>query len=184
MKKLSLISALMFLLVGLSGCQQNNQVDYETEAEVIDGDFIYRLSTEKAAYGNDEPVTIYAELEYTDDQEEIEITHAASPFSFPMVEKTRNYEIEYFMHEPLVFTTLTRGEPLREEYSGGQITYNYNDEEEYKAFLEQFTDQKFPEGHYVVTGIADFNVPDNEGPGEDIEYNIRAEIEFSVHDRN
>ncbi|MBM7578186.1 hypothetical protein [Jeotgalibacillus terrae] len=183
MRKLSVVSAFMFLLVSLSGCQQNNQVDYETEAEVIDGDFIYRLSTEKAAYGKDEPVTIYAELEYTGDQEEIEITHADSPFSFPMIETTRNYEIDYMMQEPLVSTTLTRGEPLREEYSGGQVTYSYKDEEEYIAFLEQFTDQRFPEGHYVVTGIADFNVPDNEGPGEDIEYNIRAEIEFSV-DRN
>ncbi len=38
-----------------------------------------------------------------------------------MIEKSRSFNIDYPMHEPLVATTLTNGKPLRKEYkrSGG-----------------------------------------------------------------
>lgn len=72
-----------------------------TSTEVRIGDFVYRLSTEKEEYNGDEPIIIHAELEYVGDQEQIDISHAASPFYFPIKETTRNYDIPYAMEEPM-----------------------------------------------------------------------------------
>lgn len=193
LKNIKLILPIMFLSIGLFGCQQNNneKVDnepsntqtLETKAEVIEEDFVYRLVTENAEYSKNEPIKIYAELEYTGDKEEIEIFHSASPFSFPMVETTRNYEIGYGMNEPLLSTKLIKGEPLREEYrgSGG---YGSQDKKEYIEFMKQIMNQEFPKGHYVVNGIADFGVIANEETGQKKKYKIKAKVEFSVNDCN
>ncbi|MFJ7826075.1 hypothetical protein [Psychrobacillus sp. NPDC096623] len=168
MKKHSLIVSFILLTIGLLGCQQNNNEKVanelpatqplETKAEVIEEDFVYRLVTEQAEYGKNEPIKIYAELEYTGDKEEIEIFHSASPFYFPMIETTRNYVIEYGMNEPLLSTKLIKGEPLREEFRGGSGSYVSEDKKEYRDFIRQIMKQEFPEGNYVVNGVADFYV--------------------------
>ncbi|WP_053178221.1 DUF4362 domain-containing protein [Peribacillus loiseleuriae] len=193
MKKISLILSFMFLSIGLFGCQRNNdeKVDnapsitenLETKAEVTEGEFVYRLVTEKAEYGEDEPMKIYAELEYIGDKEEIEISHAASPFHFPMVETTRNYEIGYGMDQPSLSTVILKGEPLRTEYrgSGG---YGSQDKKEYIEFMKRIMNQEFPEGHYVVNGIADFGVIANEGTEQKKEYKIKGQVEFRVSNSN
>ncbi|MBD8034896.1 hypothetical protein H9632_17690 [Solibacillus sp. Sa1YVA6] len=151
----------------------------ETQAEVTEGDFTYRLVTEKAEYSENEPIKIYAELEYTGDKGEIEIFHAASPFSFPMVETTRNYEIEYAMDMPLLSKTLVKGEPLRGEYvgSGG---YSSEDQNEYQDFMKQIMNKEFPAGHYVVNGIADFDIRVSEGTESKEKYQLEAQVGFSV----
>lgn len=179
LKNIKLILPIMFLSIGLFGCQQSNneKVDnepsdtqtLETKAEVIEEDFVYRLVTEKAEYSKNEPIKIYAELEYTGDKEEIKIFHSASPFSFPMVETTRNYEIGYVMEQPLLSTELIKGEPLRKEYRGSG-SYGSQDK------------KKFTEGHYVVNGIADFGIIANKETGQKKEYKIKAQVEFRVND--
>ena len=173
----------------LSSCtyelESDNEVtkldNYEvikTMDEVTEGDFIYRLVTEKGEYLDNESVNIYAELEYIGDNEEITIYHAASPFFFPMVEKIRDYSIDYPMDEPLISTKLIKGKPLREEYkrSGG---YSSQDEKEYVNFMKSFLDNGFPTGYYVVNGFADFYVQSNEN-GNKEKYNIKAQIDFKV----
>lgn len=152
----------------------------ETHAEVAEGDFTYRLVTEKATYSEGEPIKLYAELEYTGDKDEIEIFHSASPFSFPMEETTRNYDIGYGMDQPLKSTTLVKGKPLRKEYdaSGG---YNSEDKNEYKDFMKRVMDKEFPAGHYVVNGIADFYIRVSEGNElEQEKYELAAQVEFNV----
>lgn len=190
MKKIKLILSFVFLAIILFGCQQINDKKVENEvfntdklesqAEVTEGDFTYRLVTEKAEYGENEPIKIYAELEYTGDKEEIEIFHAASPFSFPMVETTRNYDIGYGMDQPLKSTTLVKGKPLRKEYvgSGG---YSSEDKKEYKDFMKRVMDKEFPAGHYVVNGIADFYIRVSEGTEQKEKYELEAQVEFSVN---
>ena len=79
-----------------------------TTAEVIEGDFIYRLVSEEAQYSEDDMVDVYAELEYIGELDEVTISHAASPFYFPMVEETRDYKIDYAMNEPLLYSTLIK----------------------------------------------------------------------------
>ena len=150
----------------------------DNKNEVIEGDFIYRLVSEKDDYVENEQLKLYAELEYTGDMEKIEISHAASPFFFPMVEKTRNYEMDYMMNEPLIHTTLIKGEPLREEYSprGG---YGSKDDKEYIEFMKRIMNSKFPIGHYVVNGGANFHVLDAD-TGEEKKIKLNATIEFKV----
>lgn len=183
----------MFISIGLFGCQQNDNenVDNEpsetqpldTKAEVLEEDFVYRLVTEKAEYGKNEPIKIYAELEYTGGKEEIEIFHSASPFSFPMIETTRNYEIGYGMDQPLLSTKLLKGEPLRAEYSGSG-GYDSKDKKEYIDFMRQIMNQEFPEGRYVVNGIADFYIIANEETEQEKKYIIKANVEFRVKHSN
>ncbi|MDQ8738703.1 hypothetical protein [Paenibacillus sp. LHD-38] len=142
---LSLI-VITFLLAGC-GSQGNadnissNSADYDVlnkpRAEITEGDFVYRLVTENEEYQKGDSVKLYAELEYIGDKETVTIYHAASPFYFPIVEKTRDYDISYSMNEPLLSTTLKRGEPLREEYkkSGG---YDEQDKKRICRFYKKF----------------------------------------------
>ncbi|WP_238942785.1 hypothetical protein [Planococcus beigongshangi] len=150
-----------------------------TEAETTDGDFIYRLVSEKEEYASGGPVEVYAELEYIGDEESIDIFHAGSAFYFPMEEETRDYEIHYPMIEPLLMTTLTKGEPLREKYSGSG-GYSDLDDAAYIDFSKQVMENQFPQGYYTVNGYADFFT---ESPsGEKTDYQIHAEIDFKVID--
>lgn len=148
-----------------------------TEASATEGDFFYRLVSEKEEYASGGPVEIYAELEYVGDQETINIFHAASPFYFPMEEKTRDYEIHYGMEEPLITTTLTKGEPLREQYTGSG---GYSDQEDdaYIEFTQNIMNKQFPEGYYVVEGYADFYTETPEDGQTN--YEMHAEIDFKV----
>ncbi|RBW68845.1 hypothetical protein DS031_14890 [Bacillus taeanensis] len=164
----------------------NSKKEERVKAEVTEGDFVYRLVSEKEIYQDSEDVKLYAELEYVGDQEEIKIYHAASPFYFPIVEKTRNYNIEYAMNEPLLTTTLEKGKPFREEYRGGGA-YGSQDEQDYVEFMKDFMENGFPVGEYTVNGFADFFIEANEHDKkaeeklEDKEkYKMQAQIEFEV----
>ncbi|MFD2638816.1 hypothetical protein [Piscibacillus salipiscarius] len=143
-----------------------------TESEVQEDDFIYRLVTEKAAYEDGSEVKIYAELEYVGDQAQVKITHAASPFFFPMKELTREYEIGYGMNEPLLSTVLKKGEPLREEYNGSG-GFSGQDSSAFKEFIQEVMDGDFPKGFYEVYGYADFNYNEQK-------YNIETQVQFKV----
>ena len=47
---------------------------------MTDGDFVYRLVSEKEEYGQGDQVQVYGELEYIGEEDEITIGHAASAF--------------------------------------------------------------------------------------------------------
>ncbi|MCM3356844.1 hypothetical protein [Psychrobacillus sp. MER TA 171] len=193
MYKIGFLVSLIVLSLCLVSCQQkvDRKVDTEpsdtkpldTKAQAIEEDFVYRLVTEKAEYGKNEPIKIYAELEYTGEKDDIEIFHSASPFSFPMVETTRNFEIGYGMDTPLLSTKLRKGEPLRAEYwgSGG---YTSEDKKEYVDFISQIMNQEFPEGRYIVNGSADFYVKANEKTEQKKNYNLKLQVEFKVNNTN
>lgn len=150
-----------------------------TDAAAEDGDFIYRLVSEREEYASGGPVEIYAELEYVGEEDSIDIYHAGSAFFFPMEEKTRGYQLDYPMEEPLLTKTLTKGEPLREQYSGSG---GYSDQEEaaYIEFMQQVMNNEFPQGYYIVDGYADFYTETPDGAQTD--YEIHAEIDFKVID--
>ncbi|GGM23688.1 hypothetical protein GCM10011351_06840 [Paraliobacillus quinghaiensis] len=189
MKKYNLFYLFSLLSLLLFGCglgdnatNNANLDEYEvtnSEAEVTEGDFIYRLVSEKEQYDANGPVEIYAELEYVGDQEEIEIFHAASPFYFPMHEKTRDYKIGYGMVEPLLSTTLVKGEPLREEYTSA-AGYSADEDNDYINFIEKINNNEFPVGYYKVNGFADFFVRIDDISQE--KYKIHATIDFMVLD--
>ncbi len=97
------------------------------------------------------------------------------------MEKTRDYEINYGMNEPLLSTTLKRGQPLREEYekSGG---YGEQDKKEYVDFIKSFWENGFPAGYYVVDGYVDFYVQSNEDSNDKEDFNIKTQIDFKVNE--
>lgn len=136
-----IISTIAFLLAGCSGDSKLDEQNVVKEpsivskAEVSEGDFVYRLLSEKSEYSEGEKVEVYAELEYVGDEPEIKIAHAASPFSFPMKEKTRNFEIGYMMNLPQFVTVLKKGMLLRERYEGGG-GYGSQDPKEYVDFIK------------------------------------------------
>ncbi len=155
-------------------------------AEVPDGDFVYRLVSEKEQYEHGDQVRVYAELEYVGELDEVTIGHAASAFYFPMKELTRDYNISYAMNEPYITTTLKKGEPLREYYKM-RSGYGSNDDKKFKDFIRSLKNG-FPDGDYVVYGSADF-VMDSQSQGVDQggsngeepkRYKVQAEIEFKV----
>ncbi|RPF51037.1 hypothetical protein [Aquisalibacillus elongatus] len=180
MRKIMMLISVLVVMVGCgqstgapSDGELNQREVKNTTSEVQDGDFIYRLVTEKSEYDDGKDVSIYAELEYVGEQDSVEISHAASPFNFPMYEATRDYEIGYAMNEPLLTTTLERGEPIREEYQGSG-GYSHDDPGEYIEFMNRIIDGDFPKGFYEVNGHADFNYNEQE-------YKIKADVQFKVN---
>ena len=176
---LFIVTAILFV-----GCEQNGGTSTKvidssdetilTSSETQMGDFIYRISSEQGQYQEGEPIVINAELVYVGEQAQIDISHAASPFYFPMKETTRNYDIPYTMNQPLLVTTLVKGEPLKTTFhgSGG---YGEEDHEDYKNFMKQIMSGHYLEGFYIVNGFAQFdNVETNEP------MTINAKITFEV----
>ncbi|MEK6267914.1 MAG: hypothetical protein N2C11_04950 [Planococcus sp. (in: firmicutes)] len=165
---------------GITPTPQDNLTDFHVtspNAETTKADFTYRLVTEKKQYMEGDNVAVYAELEYTGDLESIEISHAASPFYFPIYEETRNYSVEYAMNEPLLITVLTKGEPLKEYYSGSG-GYSSEDDDAYIEFVQDVSANNFPYGYYKVSGYADFFIETTDG--SKVFYNLNALIDFKV----
>ncbi|MEZ7170738.1 hypothetical protein [Sporosarcina sp. OR05] len=176
---LAIIGLLAGCSVSIKGNTPSKNVSYPQEAEMQADDFVYKLYTEKETYNEFEETAIYAELTYVGDQESIVISHAASPFYFPIKELTRNYEIDYAMNEPLIHTTLKKGVPLKVKYefAGG---YSDEDEAAKREFIQTIVDKGFPTGKYVVSGSAQFYVEssiEGENPNS---YDMRVNIGFDV----
>lgn len=182
--------AIIFIAV-LSACGKKNvsDVNYQddvvvplppAESEVQEGDFIYRLYSEKDVYDTFGGTAIFAELTYVGPLDEITISHAASPFYFPLEERTRGMNIDYAMNEPLIWRVLKKGEPFRQTYSfaGG---YGDQDDPEYIKFVQSIMENKgFPKGEYIIHGSAQFYLGD---PAEDAEEMVLStSIGFHVTD--
>lgn len=150
------------------------------EAEVTEGDFVYRLFTEKNTYDATDDIAIFAELTYTGELDSIDIYHAASPFYFPLEERTRGIKVDYAMNEPLLTTTLKKGTPFRQnyEFAGG---YSDQDEKEYVNFVKTLVDDRFPNGEYIIHGYADFYTEDPAVATNTETFKIKSSIGFTVN---
>lgn len=183
MRKLFFLFCCIFLL-SACGASENVIPDNTSplppaEAEVQVGDFIYKLSTEKDVYTTFGETAIFAELTYVGKMETIDIYHAASPFYFPLEERTRGIEVDYAMNEPLIVTTLKKGEPLRQRYNfaGG---YSDQDEATSIEFVKTLMKEGFPEGEYIIHGFAEFtSIDPAEAPDEE-HFKLQSDIGFSV----
>ncbi|AST92499.1 hypothetical protein BC6307_14960 [Sutcliffiella cohnii] len=185
MKKLFCI--IIVIMVALIGCGTEKETrsstldDYEVtniNAEIMEGDFVYRLYSKERVYEPNEEIQVYGEIEYVGEEEEVVIYHAASPFYFIITEEVRGYEIDYAMDTPLIGTTLKRGEPLVEPYrkSGG---YSDQSEKEFVEFIKEFLHKEgFPSGFYTINGFTDFYVEKGNHIKE--EYEMEAQINIKV----
>ncbi|WP_142827361.1 hypothetical protein [Planococcus soli] len=187
---LSVWIAPLILLQAACGAENagNENMNKLTDFQVIsphsessEADFIYRLATDRDQYTEGEEIIIQAELEYTGEAETIEISHAASPFYFPLREETRAYAVEYPMNEPLLITKLTRGEPLQERYAGSG-GYSAEEDDAYIEFVENVMKEQFPTGYYKIEGYADFSAINADGSSTP--YTISATIDFMVVPKN
>lgn len=186
MKKVAFLIVLIFPLIGFgcgfeeNGTEKTLQGAEGVKGEVKEGDFIFRLVTERGQYMEGEAIRLYGELEYIGKGQEIIIFHAASPFSFPMEEKSREFVIDYPMEQPLLQTIVKKGEPLKEEYRGSGA-FGREDSEEYIDFVQRIIRGNFPEGDYVVKGSANFYVEEG---GRRTDYHLKTEVEFEVLSRS
>ncbi|WP_052124004.1 hypothetical protein [Ureibacillus manganicus] len=176
---------LVFMLFGCGTGEQTNgnssnyDIENVTEGIIEDGQFSFKLTSEKAVYQVGEPLQIQAVLTYIGDQASITISHAASPIWLLTTNLTEDYQFQAAMNEPLIFTELKKDVPLIEEYQFSGGTYYdgapgkpYSDE----VFM-QIAEGKFPPGQYEIKGRTDFAV------GEDISVNtvnLETSIIFTV----
>lgn len=172
MKKWLMFICCCFMLMACSKEEVSNEVVYPEAFEAESDNFRYELYVSNNTFAQGEPFDITATLTYIGDQDEIVISHAASPFYFPMTETTRGYNIDYPMHEPLIYTTLKKDEPLTKQYvpSG---SYSDTDEVEYVAFMKEFLAGDYPVGNYIVNGSVQFNVDNSP-------VNINGNIGFRI----
>lgn len=149
------------------------------DSEIREEDFVYRLFTEKDVYDTFGGTAIFAELTYIGNQTSIDIYHSASPFYFPLEERTRGIEVDYAMNEPLITTTLTKNVPFRQKYSfaGG---YSEDDGEKYVSFIKTLMNEGFPEGEYIIHGTAKFFAAEPSIATVDETYTMNADIGFIV----
>lgn len=171
MKKWIVLIFSCLLLVGCNETTKQTQnlqerVDtYPNAFQAESDDFRYELQVNKSTISSGDPIEITASLTYIGEKEEIVITHAASPFYYELKETTRGYDIGYPMDQPLIATTLKKGEPLQHKYvtSGG---YGDQSEEAYRTFMKQYLSGNYPVGYYVVKGYALFGVDGAQGQME------------------
>ncbi|WP_121641294.1 hypothetical protein [Virgibacillus sp. Bac330] len=174
-------TAILILL--FSGCSSPMQISnsdlekYNVKKKVDEnsqGDFVFRLVSEKQEYEARDNVKVYGEITYVGDKGEVDIYHSSSAMLFPMEEKIRGFDIGFTVNEIAMTTTLKQGKPYREEYrkSGNYMEDGSSD---YLDFMEKFSEMdSFPPGYYVVHGETDFFLEDQE------RVNIKATIDFKV----
>ena len=169
MKKL-LCAIACLLLVGCGNPDDSKPtpgtVSYPNSYREESEDFIYELEVSPTKIASGEEINIVAKLTYIGDEDEIVISHAASPFYFDLYETTRGYDIYYFMDTPNIGTTLKKGEPLVTKY---RTTGGFGEEqpEEFKQFMKAFLSGNYPEGYYKVHGYVKFT---RQGESKDTTY--------------
>jgi len=179
-KILFIITAILLLSACGIGEQKNVEKEvYPSEVTVEENDFIYHLYTEKDVYDEFGGLAIFAELTYVGEEDSIDIYHAASPFSFPIEEKTRGFEVDYAMNLPLIITTLKKDEPFRKKYgfAGG---FDDTDDKAYIVFVESLMEGKFPEGYYIIRGSVDFSLEDPSVVKDEQNVSLTGNIGFTV----
>ncbi|WP_077303210.1 hypothetical protein [Virgibacillus pantothenticus] len=171
------------LVLFISGCSSSNQIsnsdleEYDVEKKIdesIQGDFVFRLVSDKKEYEAGDDVKLYGEITYVGDKDEVNIHHSSSAILFPMEEKVRGFDIGFVVKEIGLSTMLKQGEPYREEY---RKSGNYVEDApiDYVKFMEEFSGiDGFPPGYYVVHGEADFYLEGQE------RINMKATIDFKV----
>ncbi|MGD6842461.1 hypothetical protein ACQCVH_08030 [Bacillus infantis] len=180
-----LLSAVTLLLTFLTaGCQSSDSVDNsdlekykvsQTIDETVQGDFIFRIESEKAEYGKGEDIELYGEIEYIGEKDEIIIHHSSSAIVFPMEEKIRGYEIGSAVNDIGLSTTLKKGVPYREEYGKSGSYSEDQDPQDYVNFMKEFLNAPgLPAGHYVVKASTDFSVESGE------HVRLKAAVDFKV----
>ncbi len=155
-----------------------NQEKETLMKEIAEGDFVYRLYAERERYKEGEQPAFKAELEYVGLESSVTIAHAASPFWFSILESSDRYQFVFAMDQPLIRTTLKRGEPFRETYGFAHAQVKENEDD----LFGPPADVPFPEGVYLIGGAADFtqlSSPEDDS-GERIKFGIQPKEGLTI----
>ncbi len=184
MNKYLILAVFLLFTILTAGCQSSHSVDnrdlekYEvsqTSDENVQGDFIFRIKSEKGEYGVGEDIELYGEIEYIGEKEEVTIYHSSSAVLFPMREKIRGYEIGSAVNDIGLSTTIKKGKPYREEYGKSGSYSEDQDPQDYVNFMKEFLNASgFPAGYYVVQGSTDFSVESGE------HVRVKGTVDFKV----
>ncbi|MBU8907691.1 DUF3221 domain-containing protein [Desertibacillus haloalkaliphilus] len=157
---------ILFISLSLVGCgwtdQDNNgdQGDFSTDkkpkSEVQEGDFVLLLESNKSVYQPHEQEGIFAQLKYVGNEDEIKISHGASPFSFEVTEHTRKVTIHPAQTLPLLHTTLQNDVWY-------EVAFAKSGEHSDDDFIQDYFNRDgFPEGEYTIEVTASFTTNDGE----------------------
>lgn len=108
-------------LIILVACGENN--DSPTSfpllpppiVEVQEGDFIYKLYTEKEFYKRYEEIVVITELTYVGGEDSIKVGHAATPFTFSLKEKTNTVKATSIVSQPELTRMLKKDVPINQK---------------------------------------------------------------------
>ena len=178
MRKLSIIGLTMLLTACNTAQPQADPIENQATAQVEQQPFTLKLEAEKEQYKVGEKPIIQAELVYAGEEDEITIAHGGSWLFLETTNITEDYHFGAFMNEPLIYTKLTKGEPLIERYSFSGGTYiegqegkPYSDE-----LFERMAKMDFPAGQYEIKAITEFGIEQITGK----KYQLEARIVFEV----
>lgn len=142
------------------------------------GDFILTLGSDQTEYRTDEPIKLWATIEYVGSDEEVTISHYAKSIYFTIAGVDNSVNLEAYRDLQMKITKLVRNSTQTVEYTPS-VTYAPGDPNEqiYKHFVEN---GQLPAGTYTVGARALFDLLDD---GNKIvgKYNIPLkEIEITV----
>lgn len=141
-------------------------------AEVEEGDFVYRLYTTSDGFNK---IVITAELTYVGEKHSIEIFHGDPILLFTLQESTRDVNIDMLIREIGATTTLRKNIPIKKKYNVSNGIILDNSKANQTFFEKLKTSQVFPHGEYTINGYAIFF------SGEDKEhYTIQAVNTFTL----
>ena len=146
----------IILIFGLFGCgttnstEENESVNPKVDAEQLE-DF-------KVAIHVEEDLNVYATITYVGEEAEKEIYHGGSIFFFNVYQEDGNPVYESSMPLPLITTTLTQNEPLREDFN-------------------MIKDIEINSGTYEFEAIAMFSLDEDDVLGTSIDMTVSKMVE-------
>ncbi|MEC1180572.1 hypothetical protein P9B03_19095 [Metasolibacillus meyeri] len=166
MRLLSIIGLTMLLTACNVAQPQEEPSDpilNQATAQVEQQPFTLKLVSEKEQYRVGEQLMIQAELIYDGDQEEITIAHGGSWLLLETTNVTKNYHFGAAMNEPLIYTKLTKGEPLIEPYhfSGGTFMKGQEGKPYSDKVFQQMAKMEFPPDQYEIKATTHFDLEGN-----------------------
>ncbi|WP_107942570.1 hypothetical protein [Metasolibacillus fluoroglycofenilyticus] len=182
MKLLSIIGLTMLLTAcGATQSQQEEPpmlIFNQATAQVEEEPFILKLISDKEQYKVGEKLVIRAELIYEGEESAINIAHGGSWLFLETTNLTEDYHFGAAMNEPLIYTKLTKGQPLVEDYgfSGGAYIEGQGGKPYSEELFQQMAKMNFPPGQYEIKAITHFGIDEIIG---DI-YKLEAKIIFEV----
>lgn len=142
-----------------------NQVDVEgvqegrtyERSEKQTGEMVYTIYTDKEVYQDGEVIEAWTESTYMGENEELKIGHGGSIYYNHIKQLDGDFELEGAMVLPLLYTTLTKDVPHRENFiKTGAWDADSQENEFWEGFFAE-KDLILPPGVYELIAVPSFH---------------------------